>query len=78
MKIQILGGGCPKCIKLAKLTKEAAAKLNISCEIEKITDINEIISYGVMLTPALVIDGEVKIYGSVPSKEEITRYIAGN
>lgn len=78
MKIKIIGGGCPKCKKLAKLTEEAAAELNIDCELEKVTDINEIISYGVMLTPALVVDDEVKISGSVPSKEEITRYLAGN
>lgn len=78
MKIKILGGGCPKCIKLAKLAEEAAAELNIDCELEKVTDINKIISYGVMLTPALVVDGEVKISGSVPSKEDITRYLAGN
>lgn len=78
MKIKILGGGCPKCKKLAKLAEEAAAELNLDFEIEKVTDINEIISYGVMLTPALVVDGEVLVSGSVPSKEEITRRLSGN
>jgi len=69
--IKILGSGCPKCVELAKLAKEAAAELNLDCEIEKVTDINEIMSWGVMFTPALVVDGEVKVSGSVPSKEKI-------
>jgi small redox-active disulfide protein 2 len=74
--IKILGTGCPKCIKLAELTEQAAAELGIEFELEKVTDINEIISYGVMLTPALVVDGKVMVSGSVPSKEQISSYIS--
>ena len=75
-EIKILGTGCPKCIKLAELAKQAARELGIEYELEKITDINDIISYGVMLTPALVVDGDVKIAGSVPSIDQIIDYIS--
>jgi small redox-active disulfide protein 2 len=71
MKIQILGTGCPSCVKLADNAKQAAAEANIDCEIEKVTDINQITSFGVMMTPALAIDGKVKIVGKVASVEEI-------
>ncbi len=74
-EIRILGTGCPKCIKLAELTEQAAIQLGIEYELEKVTDINDIISYGVMLTPALVVDGEVKIAGSIPSIEQIIDYL---
>lgn len=74
-EIRILGTGCPKCIKLAELTEQAAIQLGIDYELEKVTDINDIISYGVMLTPALVVDGEVKIAGSIPSIEQIIDYL---
>ncbi|MCK5115812.1 MAG: TM0996/MTH895 family glutaredoxin-like protein [Candidatus Aegiribacteria sp.] len=74
-EIRILGTGCPKCIKLAELTEQAAIQLGIEYELEKVTDINDIISYGVMLTPALVVDGEVKIAGSVPSIDQIIVYL---
>jgi len=71
MKILILGTGCPKCKKLAEHVEIALKENNIVCEIEKVTDINRIISFGVMATPALVIDGEVKVFGRVPSVEEL-------
>ena len=71
MKIQILGPGCPKCHKLAEIANEAADELGLEAEIEKVTQINEIVSFGVMLTPALAIDGEVKVVGKVPSTEEL-------
>lgn len=71
MKIQILGTGCPKCKKLAETAEEAAGQLGLSYEVEKITDINEIMKFGVMMTPALAIDGEVKIVGKVPSVDEL-------
>lgn len=74
-EIKILGTGCPKCIKLAELAKQAAMELGIDYELEKVTDINDIISYGVMLTPALVVDGIVKVAGSVPSIDQIIDYI---
>ncbi|MCD4847215.1 MAG: thioredoxin family protein [Candidatus Aegiribacteria sp.] len=73
-EIKILGTGCPKCIKLAELAEQAAIGLEIDYELEKVTDVNDIISYGVMMTPALVIDGDVKVAGFVPSIEQIIDY----
>ena len=70
-KIQILGTGCPKCNKLAENAKEAAESLGIEHQIDKVTKINEIMSFGVMVTPALVIDGQVKSAGKVPGVDEI-------
>jgi small redox-active disulfide protein 2 len=70
-KIQILGTGCPKCKKLAENAEIAAKNLGIEYEIEKITDINEIMKFGVMITPALAIDGTVKVAGKVASPEDI-------
>ena len=75
MKIEILGTGCPKCKKLTELTEEAVSELGVSAEIIKVTDINKIIDYGVMMTPALVIDGNVKVVGRMPSKQEIIKWI---
>ena len=74
-EIKILGTGCPKCIKLAELAEQAAIELGIEYELEKITNLNDIVSYGVMLTPALVVDGEVKFAGSVPSIDQLIDYI---
>ena len=70
-KLQILGTGCSKCKKLADNTETAAKELGIEYELEKVTDINEIMMFGVMLTPALVVDGAVKAVGKVPNAEEI-------
>jgi len=70
-KLQILGTGCPKCIKLMQQAESAARELGIEYEIEKVTDIEKIMSFGVMMTPALVVDGKVKVVGKVPSVEEI-------
>ena len=75
MKIKILGTGCSKCKKLTELTEEAVNELGVSAEIIKVTDINKIIDYGVMVTPALVIEGDVKMAGKIPEKEEIKRWI---
>ena len=75
MKIEILGGGCQKCTNLKNLAEEAAKELNICFEIEKITDMAKIMEYGVMTTPALVIDGVVKHSGSVPAKSVILEYL---
>ena len=75
MKIEILGTGCPKCKKLAKLVEQAVKESGIEAEIIKITEINEIMNYGVMITPALVIDGKVKIAGKIPSLEEIKNWL---
>lgn len=75
-KIQILGTGCPKCKKLTELAEEAAKKLGIQYEIEKVTEIQKILEFGVMSTPSLVVDGKVKMVGKVPSIEEIKKYIS--
>ena len=75
MKIEILGTGCPKCKKLHELSEEAVKELGISAEIIKVTDINKIIDYGVMVTPALVIDGDLMVAGKIPGKQEITDWI---
>lgn len=77
MKIQILGTGCPKCKTLADVTENAAKTAGIACEIEKVTDIDQILSFGVMMTPALVIDGEVKVVGKIPSAEEMKKLLSG-
>lgn len=74
-KIQILGTGCPKCKKLAENAEAAAKELGIGFEIEKVTDINEIMKFGVMITPALVVDGEVKVVGKVVSPDEIKKML---
>jgi len=75
-KIQILGTGCPKCKKLAENAAAAVEASGVECEIEKVTDINKIMKFGVMMTPALVIDGEVKTVGKVISPDEISRILA--
>jgi len=71
MKIQILGTGCPKCKKLAENAEAAAKALGLAYEIEKVTDINQIMAFGVMMTPALAVDGTVKLVGKAPAAEEI-------
>jgi small redox-active disulfide protein 2 len=70
-KIQILGTGCPKCKMLAGLTEQAAKEMGIAYELEKVTKINDIMKFGVMITPALVVDGHIKLVGKVASLEEI-------
>jgi len=74
-KIQILGTGCPKCKKLAENAEVAAKELELEFEVEKVTDINEMMKFGVMMTPALVVDGEVKVVGKVPSPDEIKQML---
>lgn len=74
-KIEILGMGCAKCNKLEELSKKAAEELGIEYELGKVKDIKKIMEYGVMVTPALVVDGEVKVAGKVPSIEEIKNLI---
>ena len=76
MKIQILGTGCPKCKKLAENTEAAARALGVEYTIEKVTDIDEITNFGVMMTPALVVDGEVKCVGKAPSTDEIKKFLS--
>ena len=74
--IQILGTGCPKCRKLEENTKLAAKQMALECEIFKVSDINAIMQMGVMMTPALVVDGKVKVTGKVPSVEDLKKLIA--
>ena len=75
-KLQILGTGCPKCSDLANKTEQAAKELGIDYELIKVSDINDIMSFGVMMTPALAVDGEVRISGTVPGVEEIMELIS--
>ncbi len=76
MKIEILGTGCAKCNKLEELAREVVAESGSDAEIVKVKDLNAIMGYGVMITPALVVNGEVKSAGKVPSKEEIKKWIS--
>jgi small redox-active disulfide protein 2 len=77
MKIQILGTGCPKCKALAANTEKAVKELGVDAEIEKITGIQEILKFEVLMMPGLVIDGQVKASGRVPSTDEIKQLLAG-
>ncbi len=77
MKISIYGGGCKNCQTLYDNTKQAATELGIDCEIEKVTDMAKIMEAGVMLTPALGIDGEIKFSQKVPNSEELKKIIGG-
>lgn len=76
-KIEILGMGCAKCNKLEETAKKASDEIGIEYEVVKVKDIEKIMNYGVMITPALVIDGEVKLAGKVPSIEEMKKIIGG-
>jgi len=78
MKIEVLGTGCKNCNALEKATGEALTELGMDVPIEKVTDYGEIISYGVMSTPALAINGEVKTVGRVPSVRELAEILAGS
>jgi len=76
MKIQILGTGCPKCKALTEAAEHAAKDLGMAYDLEKVTDIQQIMSFGVMTTPALVVDGEVKVVGKIPSADEIKKLLS--
>lgn len=75
-KLQILGTGCPKCKKLAEVTEQAAKELGIEYQIEKVSEVHEIMKFGVMMTPALAVDGDVKVAGKVPGVDEVKKMIA--
>ena len=75
MKIQILGTWCANCKKLTERAEIAAKEAGITYELEKVTDIEKIMSFGVMATPALVLDGQVKAAGRIPSVDEIKTYL---
>lgn len=70
-KVHVLGTGCPKCRQLTTLVEKVSAENNLEIDLVKVTDMNEILSFGVMMTPGLVIDGEVKISGRVPNNKEL-------
>ena len=75
MKIQVLGTGCPKCSQVAENADAAAREMGLEYELEKVTDINDIMSFGIMMTPGLAVDGEVKMSGKVASVEEIKEWL---
>ncbi|MHC4881032.1 MAG: thioredoxin family protein [Planctomycetota bacterium] len=74
-KIQVLGTGCPKCSRLYQNAQQAVAETGIEADVEKVTNLNDIMAFGVMVTPALAIDGQVKTSGKVPSAEDIKKMI---
>lgn len=76
-KLQILGTGCATCEKLAKMTHDAAQDLNLDFTMEKVTRIEDIMTFNILATPALVVDGEVKVSGRLPSSEEIRGMLVG-
>jgi small redox-active disulfide protein 2 len=75
MEIKVLGPGCAKCGQTEKIVKEAVAEAGVEATVEKITDVMQIMTYRVMSTPAVVVDGQVKSAGKVPKKEEILSWI---
>jgi len=75
MKIQILGTGCPKCKALTAATEQAAQSLGLTYSLEKVTDIKKIMAFDVMATPALVIDGKVRVAGKIPTPEELQKLL---
>ena len=77
VKIQVLGTGCPKCKKLAQNAEQAIAATGVDAEVEKIDQIADIVAFGVMITPALAIDGDLKVSGKVLSAEQIQELIEG-
>jgi small redox-active disulfide protein 2 len=77
MKIEILGVGCAKCKKLEEFVRNITTREGISAEISKVEDFKKIMNYGVMTTPALVIDGEVKMAGKIPSEDQIKAWLKG-
>jgi small redox-active disulfide protein 2 len=75
MDIKVLGPGCPKCQQTEKIVKEAVAEAGVAATVEKITDTMQIAGYGVFGTPAVVVDGDVKSVGKIPSKQDVKAWI---
>lgn len=75
MDIKILGPGCPKCQQTEKIVKEAVAESGVPAQVEKVTNILDIAKYGVFGTPAVVVDGEVKVVGKIPAKEDVKKWL---
>jgi small redox-active disulfide protein 2 len=76
MEIKVLGPGCPKCQQTEKIVKEAVSEAGVDADIGHVTDVMEIAGYGVLGTPAVVVDGEVKSVGKIPKKEDIKAWIS--
>jgi small redox-active disulfide protein 2 len=76
MEIKVLGPGCPKCQQTEKIVKEAVAESGISATVEKVTNTLKIAEYGVFGTPSVVVDGEVKSVGKIPTKEDVKKWIS--
>lgn len=77
MEIKILGSGCPKCKMVEERVKKALDECGVNAKVEKVTDFAKMMEYGIMMTPALIIDRDVKCQGRVPSAEEIREWIQG-
>jgi small redox-active disulfide protein 2 len=75
MEIKVLGPGCPKCQQTEKIVKEAVAEAGVTANLEKVADMMKIAGYGVFLTPAVVVDGQVKSVGKIPKKEEVLAWL---
>lgn len=75
MKILVMGPGCPKCEQAEKTVREAVAEAGVEADIEKVKDFQEIAKHGVFATPAVVIDGEVKVVGKAPSKKDVLGWL---
>ncbi len=75
MNIQVLGTGCPKCIQLMKQTERAVAELGLPAEVGKVSEIDDILAFGIMMIPALAIDGKIKLVGNVPPLNELKEII---
>lgn len=76
MEVKVLGMGCPKCFELERRVKNALEQLNLEASVDKVSDLKQIMSYGVFSTPALVVDGKVVSQGQLPSVEDIVKYLA--
>jgi small redox-active disulfide protein 2 len=77
MKVKILGTGCKKCQTLEAKVRDVVQQNNIDAEVEKVTDLSAIVSYGIMMTPGLVIDEKVKSYGTIPKDDQILSWLRG-
>lgn len=78
MEIKILGAGCKKCNTLEQKVRELVTSENIDATIEKVTDLNEMVSYGIMMTPGLIINDEIKSIGIVPKESQLIEWLKGN
>jgi small redox-active disulfide protein 2 len=77
MIIKVLGPGCPKCKETEKIVREAVAESGVAVDVEKVSDLQEIMKHGVFSTPAVIVDGKVKAMGKVPSKKDVIAWIKG-